>query len=72
MHNKTIIGFGFRMIAIIIKASVCVIRLSLRLRQVTQTLALIIIAIMLNLIPDKMSSMSLLQRGELVGVFRGR
>ena len=29
MHNKTIIGSGFRMIAIIIKASVCVIRLSL-------------------------------------------
>jgi len=50
MHNKTIIGFGFHMIAIITKASVCVIRLSLRLRQITQTLALIIIAIMLNLI----------------------
>ena len=33
MHNKTIIGFGFCMIAIIIKASVCVIRLSLRPRQ---------------------------------------
>ena len=29
MHNKTIIEFGFRMLAIIIKASVCVIRLSL-------------------------------------------
>ena len=50
MHNKTIIGFGFRMIARIIKASVCVIRLSLRLQQITQTLALIILAIMLNLI----------------------
>ena len=50
MHNKTIIGFGFRIIAIINKASVCVIRLSLRLRQMTQTLALIIIVIMLNLI----------------------
>ena len=50
MHNKTIIGFGFRMIARIIKASVCVIRLSLRLRQITQTSALIILAIMLNLI----------------------
>jgi len=50
MHNKTIIGFGFRMTAKIIKASVCVIRLSLRLRQLTQTLALIIIDIMLNLI----------------------
>ena len=46
MHNKTIIGFGFRTIAIIIKASVCV----LRLWQMTQTLALIIIVIMLNLI----------------------
>ena len=50
MHNKTIIEFGFRMLAIIIKASVCVIRLSLRLQQITQTLALIIIANMLNLI----------------------
>ena len=50
MHNKTIIGLGFPMIAIIIMASVCVIRLSLWLRQITQTLALIIIAIMLNLI----------------------
>ena len=48
MHNKTIIEFGFRMLAIIIKASVCVIRLSLRLQQITQTLALIIIANMLN------------------------
>ena len=38
------------MIAIIIKASVCVIRLSLWLWQVSQTLALIISAIMLNLI----------------------
>ena len=50
MHNKTIIEFGFRMLAIIIKASVWVIRLSLRLQQITQTLALIIIANMLNLI----------------------
>ena len=50
MHNKTIIGFGFHMIAGIIKASVCVIRLRLRLRQVTQTSALIILAIMLNLL----------------------
>ena len=49
MHNKTIIGFGFRMVAIIIKAPVFVIRLSLWLRQITQTLALIIIAIILNL-----------------------
>ena len=40
MHNKTIIRFGFRMIAIIIKASVCVIRLSLRLRQITQNFGL--------------------------------
>ena len=46
MHCKTITGFGFRMIAAIIKVSVCVIRLSLRLWQITQTLALIIIAIM--------------------------
>ena len=38
------------MLAIIIKASVCVIRLSLRLQQIRQTLALIIIANMLNLI----------------------
>ena len=43
MHNKTIIEFGFRMLAIIIKASVCVIRFSLRLQQITQTLALIIV-----------------------------
>ena len=52
MPDKTItsIGFGFRMIVIIIKASVCVIHLSLRLQQITQTSALIIIAIMLNLI----------------------
>ena len=49
MHHKTIIGFGFCMVVIIIKASVCVIRLSLWLRQITQTLALIIIAIILNL-----------------------
>ena len=46
LHNKAIIRFGFRIIAIIIKASVCV----LRLWQMTQTLALIIIVIMLNLI----------------------
>ena len=49
MHNKTIIGFGFRMVAIISKAPVFVIRLILWLRQITQTLALIIIAIILNL-----------------------
>ena len=51
MQLRNIIGFGFRIIAIIIKASVCVIRLSLRLRQITQTLALIIIAIMLTNFP---------------------
>ena len=56
MHNKTIIEFGFHMLAIIIKASVCVIRLSLRLRQITQTLALIIIANMLNLIQSIVNS----------------
>ena len=50
MHNKTIIEFGFRMLAIIIKASVCIIRFSLRLQRITQTLALKIIANMLNLI----------------------
>ena len=37
MHN----GFGFRMIAVMIKVSVCAIRLSLRLWQITQTLALV-------------------------------
>lgn len=50
MNNKTIIGFGYRMIAIIFKALVCVIRLNLPRRQVTQTLALLTIALMLNLI----------------------
>ena len=50
MQNKTIIEFGFRKLAIVIKASVCVIHFSLRLQQITQTLSLIIIANMLNLI----------------------
>ena len=42
INNKTIIEFGSRRIWGIIKASVCVICLSLRLRQITQTSALII------------------------------
>ena len=37
MSNKAIIEFGFRMIARIIKASACVIRLSLRLRQLNNS-----------------------------------
>ena len=56
VHNKTIIGYSFRLIAITIKASVSVIRLSLRLRQITQTLALIIIAIMPNLIQQLLNN----------------
>lgn len=58
VHNKTIIGYGFRLIAIIIKASVSVFRLSIRLRQITQTLALIIIAIMPNLIQQLLNNIS--------------
>ena len=50
MYNKTIIEFGFRMMSWIIKTEVCVICLSLRLRQITQTSVLIIHDIMLNLI----------------------
>ena len=50
MYNKTIIEFGFRMISWIIKTSVCVICLSFRLWQITQTSVLIIHGIMLNLI----------------------
>ena len=46
--NKTIIEVGFRTIARIIKVSVCLIRLSVRLRQITQTSAVKILAIMLN------------------------
>ena len=42
MYNKTIIEFGFRMISWIIKTEVCVTCPSLRLRQITQTLVLII------------------------------
>ena len=48
-HNKTIIEFGYRIISRIIKPSVCVIRLSLLLWQITQTLVLIIFDIMLKL-----------------------
>ena len=48
MYNKTIIEFSFRMISWIIKPRVCVICLSLRLRQITQTSVLIIRDIMLN------------------------
>lgn len=47
----TIIGFGFRMIAIIIKAKAWVICWNQRLRWITQTEALIIIAIMWMLNP---------------------
>ena len=36
MHNKTITEFCFLVITGITKASVCVIRLSLELRQITQ------------------------------------
>ena len=50
INNKTIIEFGSRRIWGIIKASVCVIYLSLRLRQITQTSALIIPHILLDLI----------------------
>ena len=48
VNNKTIIEFGSRRIWEIIKASVCVICLSLR--QITQTFALIIPHILLDLI----------------------
>ena len=48
INNKTIIEFGSRRIWGIIKASVCVICLSLR--QITQTSALIIPHILLDLI----------------------
>ena len=36
IHNKTIIEFSFRMISRLIKASVCGIHLSLRLRRITK------------------------------------
>ena len=49
MYNKTIIGFGIRMISRIIQTSVNVIRLSLQLRQITLTLVWIILH-MLSLI----------------------
>ena len=49
-HNRTIIGFSFGMIAKTIKASVYVVRLSFRLRQITHCSALIVLAVMLNLI----------------------
>ena len=42
--------FGFRMISRIIKALVCVIHLSLRVRWITQTSVLAILDIILNLI----------------------
>ena len=48
IYNKTIIEFGFRMISRIMKASVCVIHLSLR--SITQTSVLIIRDIVLDLI----------------------
>ena len=50
INNKTIIEFGSGRIWGIIKASVCVISLSLRLRLITQTSALIIPHILLDLI----------------------
>ena len=50
INNKTIIEFGSRTKWGIIKASVCVICRSLRLRQITQTSALIIPHILLDLI----------------------
>ena len=50
INNETIIEFGSRRKRGIIKASVCVICLSLRLQQITQTSALIIPHILLNLI----------------------
>ena len=50
INNKTIIEFGSRRIWGIIKASVCVICRSRRLRQITQTSALIIPHILLDLI----------------------
>ena len=50
INNKIIIEFGSRRICGIIKASVCVNCLSLRLRQITQTSALIIPHILLDLI----------------------
>ena len=50
INNKTIIEFVSRRIWGIIKASVCVICLSLWLRQITQTSALIITHILLDLI----------------------
>ena len=48
MYNKTIIGFGLRIISRIIQTSVNVIRLSLRLRQITLTSVWIILDIMLS------------------------
>ena len=50
INNKTITEFGSRWIWGIIKASVCVICLSLRLRQITQTSTLIIPHILLDFI----------------------
>ena len=50
VNDKVITEFGFRVISRIIKASVGVICLSLRLRQIPLTSALIIRDITLNLI----------------------
>jgi len=50
MYKKTIIEFGFRMISELSKPRVCVICLSLQLRQITQTSVLIIHDIMVNLV----------------------
>ena len=50
MYDKTNIDFGFGMISWIIKSYVCVIRPSLQLQQITQTSALMIYDIILNLI----------------------
>ena len=50
IYNKTILEFSFHGILRFIKASVCVIHLSLRLRWITQTSALINLNIPLNII----------------------
>ena len=62
--NKTIVGFSFLMTARFLKASVCVIRLIRRLRQIIQTSALIILAVMLNLIQQLLIA-SLLHVGKV-------
>ena len=50
MYDKTNIDFGFGMISWIIKSYVCVICPNLQLQQITQTSALMIYDIILNLI----------------------